>query len=176
LKGTASAFLLHSQQGPPGSREVPTAMIRSYQGRTPQVHSTCYVDLSAQVIGDVTLGEHSSVWMNAVLRGDVHSIRIGNNVNIGDYLKIYTMGHDIDDHLFGATKGPVNIEDWAYIGAGVTILAGVNIEEGAVVATGAVVTKDVPAWTMVGGVPAKFIKAREVNKYTIDTSWKMPWR
>ncbi len=48
-------------------------MIRSYQGRLPQIPASCYVDLSAQVIGDVTLGEHSSVWMNAVLRGDVNS-------------------------------------------------------------------------------------------------------
>ncbi|HEY3419137.1 MAG TPA: acyltransferase [Methanomassiliicoccales archaeon] len=103
-------------------------------------------------------------------------ISIGNNVNIGDYLKIFTMEHDIDDPEFGATRGPVNIEDWVYIGAGVTILAGVTVQEGAVVATGAVVTKDVPAWTMVGGVPAKFIKDRKVNKYTINTRWKMPWR
>jgi len=59
-------------------------MIRIYQGRLPQIPDSCYVDLSAQVIGDVTLGEHSSVWMNAVLRGDVHSIRVGANSNVQD--------------------------------------------------------------------------------------------
>ena len=59
-------------------------MIRTYQGRTPTVPASCYVDLSAQVLGDVTLGEHSSVWMNAVLRGDVHQIRVGHYSNIRD--------------------------------------------------------------------------------------------
>ena len=103
-------------------------------------------------------------------------IGIGNNVNIGDYVKIFTMEHDIDGSEFGAKRASVNIEDWAYIGAGVTILPGVNIHEGAVVATGAVVTNDVLAWTMVGGIPARFIKNREINKYTINTRWKIPWR
>ncbi|MGA2084925.1 MAG: gamma carbonic anhydrase family protein, partial [Terracidiphilus sp.] len=59
-------------------------MIRGYQGRLPQIPANCYVDLSAQVIGDVTLGERSSVWMNAVLRGDVNSIRLGANSNVQD--------------------------------------------------------------------------------------------
>ena len=59
-------------------------MLRSYQGRFPVVPATAYVDPSAQVLGDVTLGEHSSVWMNAVLRGDVHSIRIGTGSNVQD--------------------------------------------------------------------------------------------
>ena len=59
-------------------------MIRSYQGHKPLVPASCYVDLSAQLIGDVTLGERSSVWMNAVLRGDVNSIRVGANSNVQD--------------------------------------------------------------------------------------------
>jgi maltose O-acetyltransferase len=139
---------------------------------------TSYINRRCRFTGpfrNLTIGNHSIIGSNAVL--DFRDkISIGNNVNIGDYLKIYTMEHDIDDQEFGATRGPVNIEDWVYIGAGVTILPGVNIEEGAVVATGAVVTKAVPAWTMVGGVPARFIKVREINKYTISTRWKMPWR
>jgi acetyltransferase-like isoleucine patch superfamily enzyme len=139
---------------------------------------TSYINRRCKFTGpfrNLTIGDHSIIGSNAML--DFRDkISIGNNVNIGDYLKIYTMEHDIDDQEFGATRGPVNIEDWVYIGAGVTILPGVNVGEGAVVATGAVVTKDVPAWTMVGGVPARFIKVREVNKYTINTRWKMPWR
>ena len=59
-------------------------MIRSYQGRTPHIPATCYVDPSAQILGDVILGDHSSVWMNAVLRGDVNSIRLGSNSNVQD--------------------------------------------------------------------------------------------
>jgi acetyltransferase-like isoleucine patch superfamily enzyme len=124
---------------------------------------------------NLTIGDHSIIGVNAMLDFR-EKISIGNNVNIGDNLKIFTMEHDIDDPEFGATRGQVNIEDWVYIGAGVTILPGVNIKEGAVVATGAIVTKDVPAWTMVGGIPARFIKERKINKYTIDTTWKMPWR
>jgi carbonic anhydrase/acetyltransferase-like protein (isoleucine patch superfamily) len=57
-------------------------MIRCYQGHTPVIPESCYVDVSAQVLGDVVLGEHASVWMNAVVRGDVHSIRLGANSNV----------------------------------------------------------------------------------------------
>jgi len=57
-------------------------MIRSYQGISPRIHESCYVDESAQIIGDVVVGGNSSVWMNAVARGDVFAIRIGNNSNV----------------------------------------------------------------------------------------------
>ena len=60
-------------------------MIRSYKGVTPQIPETCYIDDSAQIIGDVQFGEHASVWMNAVLRGDVHAIRIGTGVSARDH-------------------------------------------------------------------------------------------
>src|ERR1700721_382580 len=66
----------------PKRESYTNVMIRSYQGHTPTIPATCYVDLSAQVIGDVVLGEHASVWMNAVVRGDVHAIRIGANPSI----------------------------------------------------------------------------------------------
>jgi len=59
-------------------------MIRSFNGITPTIPASCYVDDSAQIIGDVVLGEHASIWMNAVLRGDVHSIRVGAHSNVQD--------------------------------------------------------------------------------------------
>ena len=59
-------------------------MIRSYKGISPTIPESCYVDASAQIIGDVVLGEHSSVWMNAVIRGDVYPIRIGAYSNVQD--------------------------------------------------------------------------------------------
>jgi carbonic anhydrase/acetyltransferase-like protein (isoleucine patch superfamily) len=59
-------------------------MIRSYKGVRPTIPATCFVDESAQIIGDVVLGEHASVWMNAVVRGDVHEIRIGAYSNVQD--------------------------------------------------------------------------------------------
>lgn len=78
------------------------------------------------------------------------------------------MEHDINSSTFEGTGNPVYINDGVYIGARVTILPGVTVVEGAVIASGAVVTKDVEPWTMVGGVPAKFIKNRKNSK--LDTS------
>ena len=68
-------------------------MLRSYQGIMPVVPSSCYIDPSAQVIGDVVLGEQASVWMNAVLRGDVNSIRIGAKSNVQDCAVLHGMRH-----------------------------------------------------------------------------------
>ena len=66
-------------------------MIRSFKILTPVIPSSCYIDESAQIIGDVTLGEHSSVWMNAVLRGDVYAIRVGAHSNIQDCSVLHGM-------------------------------------------------------------------------------------
>src|SRR5512133_1403946 len=86
-------------------------MIRSYKGISPNIPPTCYVDESAQIIGDVTLGEHSSVWMNAVVRGDVHHIRIGANSNIQDNSVLHGM----------LNQWPVEIGDWDNLGHHVTL-------------------------------------------------------
>jgi len=95
-------------------------------------------------------------------------LKIGNNVSIAGEVRIYTMEHDIDDPDFREIGGPVVIEDYTVIGTRVIILPGVRIGKGAVVASGAVVTKDVPEYTVVGGVPAEFIKER--NR---DLSYKL---
>ena len=139
-------------------------MIRSYQGQLPQFPANCYVDLSAQVIGDVTLGEHSSVWMNAVLRGDVNSIRVGANSNVQDCAVLHgqrftfpvivgdwvTIGHN-------ATVHGCVVEDEVLIGMGATILNGCRIGAGSIIAAGAVVPEEtiVPPRTLWAGVPAK---------------------
>ena len=116
----------------------------------------------------VHIGHNSIIGDNAFLDGRF-DLRIGNNVNIAGEVRIYTIEHDITSPTFAGKGGPVTIHDWTYIGTRVTILPGVTIGEGAVVASGAVVTKDVAPWTLVGGVPAKFIKNRPVVKYTLDT-------
>lgn len=139
-------------------------MIRSYQGRTPHIPASCYVDLSAQLIGNVTLGERSSVWMNAVLRGDVHSITVGKNSNVQDCAVLHgqrnlypvtvgdwvTIGHN-------ATVHGCVVEDAVLIGMGVTILNNSRIGEGSIIAAGAVVPENtlVPPRTLWAGVPAK---------------------
>ncbi len=144
--------------------EVPPVMIRSYQGRMPKFPASCYVDQSAQVLGDVTLGEHSSVWMNAVLRGDVNSIRVGANTNVQDCAVLHgqrdlysvtvgdwvTIGHN-------ATVHGCVVEDAVLIGMGVVILNDCRIGEGSIVAAGAVLPEHtvVPPRTLWAGVPGK---------------------
>jgi len=139
-------------------------MIRSYQGKTPQIANGCYIDTSAQVLGDVVIGERSSVWMNAVVRGDVNSIRIGSCSNVQDCTVLHgqrnvypvivgdwvTIGHN-------ATVHGCIVEDMVLIGMGVTVLNGARIGEGSIIAAGAVVPEQtvVPPRTLWAGVPAK---------------------
>jgi len=139
-------------------------MLRTYQGHTPRIHATCYVDLSAQVLGDVVLGEHSSVWMNAVLRGDVNAIRVGANSNVQDCAVLhgqrYTHPVQVGDWVtigHNATVHGCIVEDAVLIGMGATILNGSRIGEGSIVAAGAVVPEGtiVPPRTLWAGVPAK---------------------
>jgi carbonic anhydrase/acetyltransferase-like protein (isoleucine patch superfamily) len=139
-------------------------MLRAYQGISPTIPATCYVDLSAQVIGDVQLGERSSVWMNAVVRGDVNSIRIGANSNVQDCAVLHgmryiypvvvgdwvTIGHN-------ATVHGCIVEDAVLVGMGATILNDARIGEGSIIAAGAVIPEHtvIPPNSLVAGVPGK---------------------
>lgn len=143
-------------------------MIRSYRGATPQIHPSCYIDLSAQILGDVVIGERSSVWMNAVVRGDVHAIRIGNCSNVQDCSVLHgqrnrypvilgdmvTIGHNVTVH--GCT-----IEDNVVVGMGARVLNNVRVGSGSIIAAGAVVPENtvVPPRTLWAGVPAKLRRA-----------------
>ncbi len=139
-------------------------MIRSYQGKAPRIAAGCYIDQSAQVLGDVTLGENSSVWMNAVLRGDVNSIRVGANSNVQDccvlhgqrYLYPVTVGDWVTIGHNATVHGCV-VEDAVLIGMGVTILNDCRIGEGSIIAAGAVLPEHtiVPPRTLWAGVPGK---------------------
>lgn len=139
-------------------------MIRTYQGNTPRISAGCYVDPSAQVLGDVVLGENGSVWMNAVLRGDVHSIRVGANSNVQDCAVLHgqrnlysvqvgdwvTIGHN-------ATVHGCIVEDECLIGIGARVLNNCRIGTGSIIAAGAVVPEGtiVPPRTLWAGVPAR---------------------
>jgi gamma-carbonic anhydrase len=139
-------------------------MIRPYRGIAPRIADSAYIDPSAVVIGDVVIGERSSVWPNVSIRGDVNYIRVGDETSIQDNTvlhvdrKLYpclvgnrvTVGHSVVLH------GCV-VEDEALIGIGAIVLNGAKIGRGAIVAAGALVPEgmDVPAETMVMGMPAK---------------------
>jgi carbonic anhydrase/acetyltransferase-like protein (isoleucine patch superfamily) len=139
-------------------------MIRSYQGLVPVVPASCYVDVSAQVLGDVALGENASVWMNAVLRGDVHSIRVGANSNVQDCAVLHGMRREcpviVGDWVtigHNATVHGCVVEDACLIGIGATILNYARIGEGSIIAAGALVPEHtvVAANSLWAGVPAK---------------------
>jgi len=142
-------------------------MIRSYQGIMPRIHESCYVDESAQIIGDVEIGENSSVWMNAVVRGDVFAIRIGRNSNVQDCSVLHgmrykygvtlgdfvTVGHSVTLH--GCTIG-----DRCLIGMGAVILNNAQVGEGSIIAAGTVIPENavVEPFSLWMGVPGKFKK------------------
>jgi carbonic anhydrase/acetyltransferase-like protein (isoleucine patch superfamily) len=139
-------------------------MIRTYQGHTPHIPATCYVDPSAQILGDVVLGEHSSVWMNAVLRGDVHSIRVGSNSNVQDCAVLHGQRNLYSVHVgnwvtigHNATVHGCVVEDECLIGIGACVLNNSRIGSGSIIAAGAVVPEGtiVPPRTLWAGVPAK---------------------
>ena len=139
-------------------------MLRAYQGISPTIPTTCYVDLSAQVIGDVVLGERSSIWMNAVVRGDVNAIRIGAHSNIQDCAVLHGMRHVYPVHVgdwvtigHNATVHGCVLEDAVLVGMGSTILNDARIGEGSIIAAGAVIPEHtiIPPNSLVAGVPGK---------------------
>ena len=114
------------------------------------------------------IGNNSIIGNDAMLDAR-NGITIGNNVSLSMGVWIWTMEHDPQDPYYGAKGGPVVIEDYAWISCRVVILPGVTIGKGAVVAAGAVVTKDVPPYSIVGGVPAKVIGQRNQDlRYSLN--------
>lgn len=110
----------------------------------------------------ITIGDDTIIGDHVFLDGRA-PLTIGNHVNIASQLMVYNSQHDIDAEDFHAVNGPVTIEDYVFIGPRVTILPNTTIGKGAVIAAGAVVTKDVAPFTVVGGVPAQFIKERQLK-------------
>ena len=139
-------------------------MIRAYAGLLPRIPSTCYVDASAQVIGDVVLGEQASIWMNAVVRGDVHSIRIGARSNVQDCAVLHGMRHLYPVHIgegvsigHNATVHGCVVEDNCLIGIGAVVLNNARVGEGSIIAAGAVIPEGmvIPPRSLITGIPGK---------------------
>jgi len=138
--------------------------IRSYKGRLPQIASSAYIDPAAVVIGDVTIGEDSSVWPCVVIRGDVHWIRIGSRTNVQDGCVLHVM-KDIYPLILGdnvtighaVTLHGCTIESRCLIGMGTVILNNAKIGSGSIVAAGTLIPEgmDVPPGSLVMGHPGK---------------------
>jgi len=143
-------------------------MLRPYRGHWPQLDASVFVDQSAQVIGDVAIGPESSIWMNCVVRGDVHTIRIGARSNIQDGTVVHVMRGThpttIGDAVtvgHGALVHGCTIDDRVLIGMGAIVLNGATIGSDSIVAAGTLVTEGavIPPRSLVMGSPGKVRRA-----------------
>lgn len=146
-------------------------MLKPYQGKVPEVHPTAFVEESAQVIGDVSIGEDASIWHNAVLRGDVNAIRIGARTNIQDGCVLHgtsslsvVIDHDVTVGHNAVLHG-CSICSNCLIGMGAIILDHAEIGENCIVGAGTVVKEGekVPPNSLILGVPGQ-IKRRLTDK------------
>lgn len=142
------------------------ALIRSVRGFTPKFGEDCFLAENSVVIGDTVMGDHCSVWYNAVVRGDVNRIRIGDRVNIQDGAVLHctyeraalTIGNDVSIGHNAIVHG-CTIKDKVLIGMGAIVMDHAVIGEGCVIAAGAVVLQNtvVEPGSLMAGVPAKRI-------------------
>lgn len=166
------------------------ATIKSVNGIKPQMGKDCYLADNATVVGDVIMGDECSVWFNAVVRGDVHSIRIGNKTNIQDgavihctYQKAPTViGNEVSIGHNAIVHG-CTLEDRVLVGMGAIVMDHAVVQTGAIVAAGAVVLENtiVEAGYIYAGVPAKKVKPvgeelskvfeRTANNYIMYKGW-----
>jgi carbonic anhydrase/acetyltransferase-like protein (isoleucine patch superfamily) len=152
--------------------------IRPYRGKTPQIAASAYVDPAAVIIGDVVLGEDSSVWPCSVIRGDVHYIRIGARTNIQDGSILHVMRDEYplilgDDVTIGhsVTLHGCTIESRCLIGMGAVILNGVVVGSGSIVAAGTLLAERtvIPPGSLVMGSPGKVKRPlRDAENASID--------
>ncbi|WP_179339808.1 gamma carbonic anhydrase family protein [Winogradskyella ludwigii] len=167
------------------------ALIKPVKGKHPQIPDNCYIAENATIVGDVSMGNKCSVWFNAVIRGDVHYIKLGNKVNVQDgavihatYLKSpTTIGNNVSIGHNAIVHG-CTINDNVLIGMGSIVMDDCVIESNSIIAAGAVVTKNtiVESGSIYAGVPAKKVKTiskelitdeinRIANNYVEYSSW-----
>lgn len=166
-------------------------IIKPVNGKSPQIPDDCYIAENATIVGDVVMGTQCSVWFNAVLRGDVHFIKMGDKVNVQDGAVIHatyktsptTIGNNVSIGHNAIVHG-CTIHDNVLVGMGSIIMDDCVIESNSIIAAGAVVTKNtrVEAGSIYAGVPAKKVKDisealisgeidRIANNYVKYSSW-----
>lgn len=166
-------------------------VILPVKGVSPQIPEDCFVAPNATIVGDVSMGSECSIWFNAVVRGDVNTITMGNKVNIQDGACIHctyqktktTIGNNVSIGHHAIVHG-CTVEDHVLIGMGAIVMDNVHIGENSIIAAGAVVLEgtQVPAGSIFAGVPAKKVKdisqellqgevERIANNYVMYSSW-----
>jgi len=154
-------------------------IIKSVRGKSPKMGKDCYVAENATILGEVTMGDQCSIWFNAVVRGDVHYIKMGNKVNVQDGAVIHctyeksptTIGNNVSIGHNAIVHG-CTLKDNVLVGMGSIIMDDCVVESNSIIAAGAVVTKGthVEAGSIYAGMPAKKIKdiSPELSKGEID--------
>jgi len=166
-------------------------IIKPVKGKHPRISEDCYIAENATIVGEVSIGTQCSVWFNAVIRGDVHYIKIGNKVNIQDGAVIHatykksptTIGNNVSIGHNAIVHG-CTIHDNVLIGMGSIVMDDCVIESNSIIAAGAIVTKNtrVESGSIYAGIPAKKIKNisqemisgeidRIANSYINYSSW-----
>lgn len=169
-------------------------LIKTVRGFTPQWGSDCFVAENATLIGDLIMGDQCSVWYQAVIRGDVNAIRVGNRVNIQDGAVIHatyekaatTIGDDVSIGHNAIVHGCI-LKDKVLVGMGSIIMDNCIVESNSIIAAGSVVTQNthIPEGTIYAGIPARKIKEidpelqkgeieRIAKNYLMYSSWFKP--
>ena len=167
------------------------ALIKECKGISPKFGENCWFAENSTIVGDVVMGGQCSVWFNAVVRGDVNSIRMGNKVNVQDGAVIHctyektkvNIGNNVSIGHNALVHG-CTIEDNVLIGMGSIVMDNCHIEENCIIAAGAVLLEGtrVESWSIYAGVPAKKVKTlspelfqgevqRIANNYVLYSSW-----
>ena len=144
--------------------KLPSRHVRKwfYQALGARIGKSCYPCRRVEILLPKGLVLENGVSVGWYAELDARGgIRVGHDTNISSHVKLITGSHDPDDPNFSADFLPIHIGHHCWIGTGAIVLQGVTIGDGAVIAAGAVVTRDVPAWTIVGGVPAHIIRERK---------------
>lgn len=167
------------------------ALIKAVRGKTPKMGENCYLAENSTVVGDVVMGDDCSVWFNAVIRGDVNSIEMGNKVNVQDGAVIHctyekaatTIGNNVSIGHNALVHG-CTVHDNVLIGMGSIVMDNCVVESNSIVAAGAVVLENtvVESGSIYAGIPAKKVKEvdqalfegeiqRIANNYLLYSSW-----